>query len=44
MYCYEIDAMLNHLSKEKCDQFLYENMGANSQYVYMHKHIEKEEI
>lgn len=44
MYCYEIDAMLNHLSKEKCDQFLYENMGANSQYVYMHKHIDKEEI
>jgi hypothetical protein len=44
LYCYEKDAMLNHLSKEKCDQFLYENMGANSQYVYMHKHIEKEEI
>jgi lipopolysaccharide export system protein LptA len=25
-------------------QLLEENMGANSQYVYMHKHIEKEEI
>lgn len=42
LYVYEYDAMLNHLSKEKCDQFLYDNMGANSQYEYMHQHLEKE--
>ena len=44
MYCYEYDAMLNHLSKEKCDEFIYNNMGENSKYVYMHKHIDKEDI
>lgn len=44
MYCYEKDAMLNHLSKEKCDKFLYDNMGANSQYEYMHQHNDKENI
>lgn len=41
MYCYEYDAMLNHLSKEKCDEFIYNNMGENSKYVYLHQHIEK---
>lgn len=40
MYCYEKDAMLNHLSKEKCDRFLLENMGESSKYEYMHVHIE----
>jgi Cft2 family RNA processing exonuclease len=44
LYCYEYDAMLNHLSKEKCDEFLYENMGVNSHYEYMHGHKEREEI
>lgn len=44
LYCYEKDAMLNHLSKEKCDKFLYENMGSRSEYVYMHQHIDQEDI
>ena len=44
IYCYEKDAMLNHLSKEKCDEFLLNNMGENSIYEYMHQHIEKEEL
>ena len=26
---------------EETDQFLLENMGENSRYVYMHQHIEK---
>ena len=41
MYCYENDVILNHLSKEKCDEFLYNNMGEKSQYVYMHQHVER---
>ena len=40
-YCYENDVILNHLSKEKCDEFLYNNMGEKSQYVYMHQHVER---
>lgn len=42
-YCYEYDAMLNHLSKEKCDKFLYENMGNKSKYIYMHQHERRNE-
>lgn len=41
-YAYEKDAILNHLSKEKCDAWLFENVGDNSQYFYMHRHEEKE--
>lgn len=41
IYIYEYDAMLNHLSKEKCDKFLYENIGENSECIYMHTHIER---
>jgi hypothetical protein len=44
LYCYEYDAMENHLSKEKCDQFILDNAGANSEYIYMHQHIEREVI
>lgn len=44
IYSYEKDALLNHLSKEKCDEFLINNMGENSRYEYMHQHIEKEVI
>lgn len=40
-YAYEFRAKVNHLSKEKADKFLLENMGGNSKYVYMHQHIEK---
>lgn len=38
MYIYEWEAKYNHLSKEKCDKFLMENMGNNSIYEYMHQH------
>lgn len=41
LYAYEKDAKLNHLSKEKCDEFLLNNMGNNSECIYMHRHIEK---
>lgn len=41
-YSYEIDAKYNHLSKEKCDSWLLKNMGSNSEYVYLHRHVDKE--
>ena len=37
-YAYEIKAAQNHLSKEKCDNFIYRNIGNNGTYVYMHCH------
>lgn len=37
-FVYEYRAMQNHLSREKADNWLYENMGANSCYIYMHEH------
>lgn len=41
LYAYEYEAKYNHLSKEKCDKFLMENMGENSVYEYMHMHEDK---
>lgn len=43
-YIYEYDAMENHLSKEKVDEWLMENMKESSEVMYLHKHAEKEEI
>lgn len=41
MYAYERNAMIYHLSKARCDNWVYENMGANSEYIYMHQHKER---
>ena len=40
-YSYEWQAMKNHLSKAKCDDFIYKNIGALGEYVYMHCHEER---
>ena len=40
-YVYEYNSIKNHLSKEKADDFIYSNIGYNSQFIYMH--INKEE-
>lgn len=42
MYPYELQAMKNHLSKAKCDDFIYRNIGPRSEYVYLHCHVDKE--
>lgn len=42
-YAYEVHAMRNHLSKAKCDNFIYRNIGHNGEYVYLHCHVEEEE-
>lgn len=42
-YCYELNVSNRHLSKDQADAFLYENMGNNSEYVYLHQHVDKQE-
>lgn len=37
-YAYELQVIKNHLSKAKCNDFIYRNIGANGEYVYMHCH------
>lgn len=40
IFPYEYDVMKNHLSKEKCDDFIYQNI-ADGEYVYLHQHQSK---
>lgn len=40
-YAYEYEVMQNHLSKEKCDNFLVSNAGAHSEFIYLHEHEER---
>jgi Cft2 family RNA processing exonuclease len=37
-YAYERRVLQNHLSKEKCDRFIINNIESNGEYVYMHAH------
>lgn len=39
-YAYEKHVLKNHLSKAKCDDFIYRNIGRSGQYVYLHAHEE----
>lgn len=43
-YAYEYAVLRNHLSKKKCDDFIYNNIGTNGIYVYMHTHREGKEV
>lgn len=40
-YCYEYRARHTHLSKQQASEFLLNNMGENSEYVFMHEHVER---
>lgn len=40
-FIYEFRAKENHLSKQQASEFLINNMGENSEYVFMHEHIER---
>lgn len=37
-FVYEYRAAANHLSKEQAEDWLYQNMGPNSRYVFLHGH------
>lgn len=41
-YAYEVHAMRNHLSRAKCDDFIYRNIGPGGAYVYLHRHVDEE--
>lgn len=41
-FSYEMQVVKNHLSKEKCDDFIYRNIGPGGMYVYLHGHVDKE--
>lgn len=41
-YVYEHRVLGTHLSKAKCDDFIYRNIGANGEYVYLHEHKSRE--
>lgn len=40
-YCYEYRVKDTHLSKGQTIDFLLQNMGDNSEYVFMHEHVER---
>lgn len=41
-FAYEVRAARNHLSQEQALEWLARNAGPNSQYVFLHQHMEKE--
>ena len=43
IFPYEYNVLKNHLSKQKCDDFIAANAGSKSEFIYMHGHIEREE-
>lgn len=40
-FVYEFRARNNHLSTQQATEFLLNNMGDNSEYVFMHEHVER---
>lgn len=42
-YSYEMDVIRNHLSKEQATDFLVKNVGAGSEYQFLHQHKEEED-
>lgn len=40
-YCYELNLSDRHLSNEQASEFLLNNMGENSKYVFLHQHKER---
>ena len=40
-YAYEQRVVKYHLSKKQCDDFIYKNAGPNTEYAYMHCHVDR---
>lgn len=40
-YCYELNVADRHLSNEQASEWLMQNMGQNSDYVFLHQHKDK---
>ncbi len=41
-FAYEHRAKLNHLSKARCDAWIYANIGDTGEYIYMHQHQDRQ--
>ena len=37
-YAYEFNAARNHMSQEQSEDWLYQQMGPSSRYVFLHQH------
>ena len=37
-FSYEIRAARNHLSREQAEEWLYQQMGPHSRYIFLHQH------
>ena len=44
VYAYEVEAAQNHLSQEQAMDWIYQNIGPRSRYVFLHGHTEKKEV
>lgn len=44
VFAYEKRVIRDHLSIQKCNNFIVANAGPNSRYEYLHKHKDKEDI
>lgn len=42
-FAYELAAATNHLSREQAEDWLYQQMGPNSRYAFLHQHQEGED-
>ncbi len=42
-YAYEVNAAANHLSVEQAEGWIYQNIGPNGQYAFLHQHKEREQ-
>lgn len=42
-FVYERRVLRTHLSKAKCDDFIYKNIGPTGEYVYLHGHLDDED-
>lgn len=40
-FAYEYRAAQNHLSREQAEDWLYQQMGSNSRYAFLHQHAEE---
>ena len=43
-FAYEYAAARNHLSREQAEDWLYQNMGPNGRYVFLHGHKDHKEV
>lgn len=41
-YPYEHRVLEYHLSRAKCDDFIYKNIGPTGEYIYLHGHVDKD--